>query len=108
MDDFMQKLLALRSKVGGVAKGTLQNMGNVREREQEMLDAERARNEDLMTRGFGSPQNYMDMQNATSTPQLPQTPGGSIGDFFARILGARDNAGKMGKKQSTTKVLKNN
>lgn len=90
MEDFLAKLVALRNGVGNVAKGTLANMGNVRGREQQMLDAERARNEDLMTRGFGSPQNYMDMQDATSTPQLPQTPGGSLGDFFRRIQALRE------------------
>ena len=82
--------MALRNGVGNVAKGTLQNMGNVREREQQMLDAERERNRDLMTRGFGSPEAYMEQQNATSTPKLPKTPGQSLGDFFKRLLELRN------------------
>ena len=87
MDAFLQKLAELRSGAGRVAKGTLENMGNVRERSQEMLDTERARNEDLMTRGFGSPEQYRQFQS--EQPPLPKTPGQSLGDFFDRLAQLR-------------------
>lgn len=91
MNDFIEKLVALRNGVGNVAKGTLQNMSNVREREQQMLDAERARNQELITNAFGSPEAYMELQNATSTEPAPRTPGQALGDFFKRILELRNN-----------------
>lgn len=90
MDSFLQRLTELRGKVGNVAKGTLQNMGNVREREQQMLDAERERNEALMTQAFGSPQAYLDLASSTAST-TPKVPGQSLGDFFERILSARRN-----------------
>lgn len=80
--------MALRNGVGNVAKGTLQNMSNVREREQEMLDTERARNEELMTGAFGSPEAYRQFNE--SQPPLPKTPGQSLGDFFERLLRLRN------------------
>lgn len=96
MDEFMQKLLGLRNKVGEVAKGTLQNMGNVREREQEMLDTERARNRELIERNFGTVENYENFlaNQASTTPAVAPEQSGGIGDFFSRILGARQNVEK--------------
>lgn len=82
--------MELRNKVGNVAKGTFANMGNVAEREQQMLDAERARNQELMTQAFGSPEAYMELQNSTSTPPMPKTPGQSLGDFFERVRALRE------------------
>jgi len=89
MDSFMEKLIALRNGVGNVAKGTFNNMANVGERSQQMVDADRARNEELMTQAFGSPEAYMEQQNATSTPAMPETPGQSLGSFFDRIRALR-------------------
>lgn len=89
MDSFMEKLIALRNGVGNVAKGTFNNMANVGERSQQMADAERARNEELITNAFGSPEAYLELQNSTSTPELPPTPGQSLGSFFDRIRALR-------------------
>lgn len=89
MDEFLEKLVALRSGIGNLAKGTLENMGNVREREQQMLDAERERNQQLIAKNFGNPGNYEEFLNSSSTPELPKTPGQSLGDFFNRIASLR-------------------
>lgn len=87
MDEFLQALARLRQGAGRVAKGTLENMGNVREREQEMLGTERDRNADLINRGFGGPQQFEQFQ--AEQPPLPKTPGQSLGDFFERLAQLR-------------------
>lgn len=89
MNDFIEKLVALRNGAGNLAKGTLQNMGNVREREQQMLDAERARNRELIDRNFGNTENYE--QFLAEQPPSPKTPGQSLGDFFKRLMELRSN-----------------
>lgn len=104
MNEFMNQLVALRSKVGNlpsaamdVARGTVRNMANVGERSQAMADAERKRNEDLIIQNFGSLENYNRIQQENPLPPTPgeylgkglRAAGNGIEDLFARILASR-------------------
>ena len=95
MNDFIERLVDLRGGlgkvgrgIGKVAKGTLENMGNVREREQQMLDTERERNRRMIEENFGSVENYE--QFLRENP-MPKTFGESLGDFFGRLLHIRSD-----------------
>lgn len=90
MNDFIAKLIALRNGAVDTAKGTLHNMSNVREREQQMLDAERARNADLIGKNFGTPDNYRKF--LADQPPLPETPGQKLGNFLERLIQLRSGA----------------
>jgi|AntRauTorckE6833_2_1112554.scaffolds.fasta_scaffold02384_7 hypothetical protein len=96
MNDFLQRLVDLRNNipgpgaiaksVGGAASRTLGNVGKgIRNRSQERLDNERARNAEMIRQNFGSPENYQRLQEESNTPSP------TIGPFFARLLGLRQD-----------------
>lgn len=72
MNDFIEKLVSLRSDVGrgakkagraiaNTAKGTLANMspGAVEDRYRAMDESRRSRNEELINENFGNVENYL-------------------------------------------------
>lgn len=80
----------LYRRILDMLKGTVNNMSNVNERGQQMLDAERARNEQMMREN-----GIMDRDGtvATSTnPELFESPipfAKPMGDFLERLMQAR-------------------
>lgn len=87
MNDFIEKLIALRNGAGRVAKGTLENISGVGERYDDMREFEQNRNNDIINEKFGGIQEYQNFLN--ESPQLPETPPQKLGDFIRRIMQLR-------------------
>lgn len=104
MNEFMNQLVALRSKVGhlpsaalDVARGTVRNMGGANARGQAMIDAENARNARMMAANGLTPERMAQLDREAPLPPTPgeylgrglRAAGNGLGDLYARILAAR-------------------
>jgi len=94
MDEFMKALVALRSgagrtrgKLADVAKGTLANMGNVRERSQEMLDTERARNRKMIDNLPGGMRAYEERRRTADPAEEQRLFGNPYVNAIRALLG---------------------
>lgn len=87
MNEFIEALIGLRNKAGGVAKGTLDNILGAGDRFDEVRDFERTKNQDIIAEKFGRPEQYR--QFLEEQPPLPETPGEKLGGFLERLVQLR-------------------
>jgi len=120
MNELMNRLVALRSAgsnagaaVGGAVAGLPLKaaragklaLEGMRRRDQQMLDAERERNQAMIIQNFGSLENYQRLQNESPLPEPTIGPAlvrgakkigrgakkavGGLDDLFSRLLSVR-------------------
>lgn len=87
MEEFLQRLIALRSGAGNAVKGAGRMVDRgltyLEDKDRKVQDAKRARNEEMIVDNFGSLENYRKFNEENPMPTS------TIGDFFRRVLRSR-------------------